>query len=108
MFYYISGNLEYRDANTCVVDCGGVGYQMTVSLLTSESLASKLNQRVKLYTYLAVREDGIELFGFGTSEEKACFSQLITVSGVGPKAAISILSSMSPIGGKSMCVAEKE
>ena len=96
MFYYISGNLEYRDANTCVVDCGGVGYQMTVSLLTSESLASKLNQRVKLYTYLAVREDGIELFGFGTSEEKACFSQLITVSGVGPKAAISILSSMSP------------
>jgi Holliday junction DNA helicase RuvA len=96
MFYYISGNLEYRDANTCVVDCGGVGYQMTVSLLTSESLAPKLNQRVKLYTYLAVREDGIELFGFGTSEEKACFSQLITVSGVGPKAAISILSSMSP------------
>lgn len=96
MFYYISGILEYRDAGICVIDCGGVGYQMTVSLMTSESLAGKINQKVKLYTYLAVREDGIELFGFGTSEEKACFSQLITVSGVGPKAAISILSAMSP------------
>lgn len=96
MFYYINGILEYRDAGICVIDCGGVGYQMTVSLMTSESLAGKINQKVKLYTHLAVREDGIELFGFGTSEEKACFSQLITVSGVGPKAAISILSAMSP------------
>lgn len=96
MFYYVNGNLEYRDAGTCVIDCGGVGYQLTVSLLTSESLANKLNQKVKLYTYLAVREDGVELFGFGSSEERACFNQLITVSGVGPKAAINILSSMSP------------
>ena len=96
MFYYINGNLEYRDSSTCVLDCGGVGYKLTVSLITSESLVNKLNQRVKLYTYLAVREDGIELFGFGSNEERSCFNQLISVSGVGPKAAMSILSTLSP------------
>jgi len=95
MFYYLNGNLEYRDANTCVIDCGGVGYKLTVSLTTSDSLVNKMNQTVKLFTYLAVREDGIELFGFATSEERACFNQLISISGVGPKAAISILSTLS-------------
>lgn len=96
MFYYLNGNLEYRDANTCVIDCSGVGYKLTVSTLTSDSLVNKMNQKVKLYTYLAVREDGVELFGFSSNEECACFNQLITVSGVGPKAAMSILSIMSP------------
>lgn len=96
MFYYLNGNLEYRDSNTCVIDCGGVGYKLTVSLTTSDSLVNKMNQKVKLYTYLAVREDGIELFGFASNEERACFNQLITVSGVGPKAAMSILSTLTP------------
>ncbi|MBO7304264.1 MAG: Holliday junction branch migration protein RuvA [Clostridia bacterium] len=96
MYYYLNGNLEYRDATTCVIDCGGVGYKLTVSLTTSDMLVNKLNHKVKLYTHLAVREDGIELFGFGSNEERACFNQLITVSGVGPKAAINILSTMSP------------
>ena len=96
MFYYLNGNLEYRDSSICVIDCGGVGYKLTVSLTTSDSLVNKMNQKVKLYTYLAVREDGIELFGFGTNEERACFNQLIGVSGVGPKAAMSILSTLSP------------
>lgn len=96
MFYYISGNLEYRDSNICVIDCCGVGYSLTVSLITSESLVNKMEQKVKLYTYLAVREDGIELFGFGTKEERECFNQLISVSGVGPKAAMNILSVMPP------------
>ena len=96
MFYYLKGTLEYRDATTCVIDCGGVGYKLTVSLITSESLANKLEQKVKLFTYLAIREDGIELFGFETNEERVCFNQLITVSGVGPKAAMSILSIMTP------------
>ncbi len=96
MFYYLNGNLEYRDANTCVIDCGGVGYSLTVSLLTSESLVNKMEQKVKLYTYLAVREDGVELFGFGTKEERECFNQLTSVSGVGPKAAMSILSILPP------------
>lgn len=96
MFYYLNGNLEYRDASTCVIDCGGVGYKLTVSLITSDSLINKMNQKVKLFTYLAVREDGVELFGFGTNEERTCFNQLISVSGVGPKAAMSILSTLSP------------
>ena len=67
-----------------------------MSLLTSESLSTKLGQKTKLYTHLAVREDGIELFGFGSNEERTCFNQLISVSGVGPKAAMSILSTLSP------------
>ena len=96
MFYYLNGNLEYRDANTCVIDCGGVGYKLTVTAITSDLLVNKLNQKVKLYTYLAVREDGVEMFGFGSNEERACFNQLISVSGVGPKAAINILSTLSP------------
>ena len=96
MFYYLNGILEYRDVTTCVIDCGGVGYKLTVSMLTSESLANKLGLKAKLYTYLAVREDGVELFGFGSNEERNCFNNLISVSGVGPKAAMSILSTMSP------------
>ena len=96
MFYYLSGELAYRDINTCVIDCGGVGYKLTVSLLTSEAYASKLGKTVKLYTHLAVREDGIELFGFGSNEEKECFNRLTSVSGIGPKAAMSILSTMTP------------
>jgi Holliday junction DNA helicase RuvA len=96
MFYYLNGELAYRDVSTCVIDCGGVGYKLTVSLTTSSALQDKMGQKVKLYTYLAVREDGIELFGFGSNEERACFNNLISVSGVGPKAAMSILSIMTP------------
>jgi Holliday junction DNA helicase RuvA len=96
MFYYLNGELALRDINMCVIDCGGVGYKLTISMITSESLASKLGQKVKLYTYLAVREDGVELFGFGSNEERNAFNLLTAVSGVGPKAAMSILSVMSP------------
>lgn len=96
MFYYLNGELALRDINMCVIDCGGVGYKLTVSMLTSESLSSKLGQNVKLYTYLAVREDGVELFGFGSNEERHAFNLLTAVSGVGPKAAMSILSVMTP------------
>jgi Holliday junction DNA helicase RuvA len=96
MFYYLNGELALRDINTCVIDCGGVGYKLTISMITSESLASKLGQKVKLFTYLAVREDGIELFGFGSNEERHTFNLLTSVSGVGPKAAMNILSVMSP------------
>lgn len=95
MYYYIKGELVFRDVNTCVVDCGGVAYKMTVSLITSESLSGSIGGQVKLFTHLAVREDGIELFGFGSNEERAAFNRLISVSGIGPKAAISILSFMT-------------
>ena len=96
MFYYLSGELTYKDLNTCVIDCGGVGYKLTVSQITSQSLASSVGKKAKLFTHLAVREDGIELFGFGTELERSCFNNLTAVSGVGPKAAISILSVMTP------------
>lgn len=96
MYYYLNGELTYRDLNTCVIDCGGVGYKLTVSFLTSEALMTKVGKQVKLFTHLAVREDGIELFGFGSYEEKECFNRLTSVSGVGPKAAMNILSTMTP------------
>ena len=96
MFYYLYGTLEINDAGICVIDCSGVGYKLTTSLITCELLREKLGQKVKLFTYLAVREDGIELFGFESNEERECFNKLITVSGVGPKAAMSILSIMTP------------
>ena len=96
MFYYINGELTYKNLNTCVLDCGGVGYKLTVSQLTSEALSSSLGKRVKLFTYLAVREDGMELFGFGSEEERSCFNNLTSVSGIGPKVAMNILSVMTP------------
>ena len=96
MFYYICGELAYRDLNTCVIDCGGVGYKLTVSQITSQELGASLGKKSKLFTHLAVREDGIELFGFGSEQERSCFNNLTTVSGVGPKAAMSILSVMTP------------
>ena len=96
MYYYLYGTLEVNDAGTAVIDCGGVGYKLTTSLITSEILREKLGQKIKIFTHLAVREDGVELFGFESKEERECFNKLITVSGVGPKAAMSILSIMTP------------
>ena len=96
MFYYVNGELVLREPTMCVIDCGGVGYALNVSLLTSESLAAKIGSSVKLYTYLSAREDGVEMFGFGTNEERTAFNLLITVSGVGPKAAMNILSVLTP------------
>ena len=96
MYYYLSGELAYKELNGCVIDCGGVGYKLTISTITSEKIASKVGGTVKLFTHLAVREDGIELFGFIDDDERSCFNKLIAVSGVGPKAAINILSALSP------------
>ncbi len=96
MFYYLKGELTHRSHSICVIDCGGVGYKLTVSMNTSDALISKLGKEVKLFTHLAVRENEIELFGFGSSEERECFNHLTSVSGIGPKVAMSILSTMTP------------
>lgn len=96
MFYYLRGELAVCEVGVCVIDCGGIGYKLTTSAITSQKLANKVGQNVRLFTHLAVREDGVELFGFDSSEERACFNLLIGVNGVGPKAAISILSLLSP------------
>ncbi len=97
MFYYISGKLAYSNPNTAVIDAGGVGYKMTISENTFNALP-RLNSDgyAKLYTYMAVREDDVELFGFVSEAELSTFKMLLTVSGVGPKAAISILSLLTP------------
>ena len=63
MFYYVCGELALREAQAAVIDCGGVGYRLTVSLNTSEALSGSENKKVKLFTYLQVREDGVELYG---------------------------------------------
>lgn len=96
MFYYLDGTLAEREAGLAVVDCGGVGYRLTVSLTTSDALGAKIGARVKLYTHLQVKEDGMELFGFRDKDELDCFRLLIGVSGVGPKAAMGILSIYTP------------
>ncbi len=97
MFYYISGKLAYSNPNTAVIDAGGVGYKMTISENTFNSLPRlNFDGYAKLYTYMAVREDDVELFGFINEAELSSFKMLLTVSGVGPKAAISILSLLTP------------
>lgn len=96
MFFYLQGELTVRKSNLCVIDCGGVGYQLTVSLNTSDRLLGKEGSKVKLYTHLAVREDGVELFGFSSLEERETFHNLTSVSGIGPKVALSILSQFTP------------
>ena len=100
MFYYIEGKLAHLDYTFAVVDAHGVGYKLTITQNTYEAMPPHRSvseaPTVRLYTYMAVREDGIELFGFGNEEELESFKLLITVSGVGPKAAISILSLLTP------------
>ena len=100
MFYYIEGKLALADYTFAVIDAGGVGYKLSISQTTYEALPPHLSVKeaptVRLYSYMAVREDGVELFGFYSTQELDAFKLLITVSGVGPKAAISILSILSP------------
>jgi Holliday junction DNA helicase RuvA len=96
MFYYLNGTLAALETPIAVIDCGGVGYQLTVSNVTAALLGDKIGKTTKLLTHLAVREDGIELFGFISREERECFMKLTSVSGIGPKAAMSILSTMTP------------
>ncbi|MBQ3012667.1 MAG: Holliday junction branch migration protein RuvA [Clostridia bacterium] len=99
MFYYISGKLAYATPTTAVIDAGGVGYKLTISETTYNSLPPRHTVDApiaKLFTYMAVREDGIELFGFASETELSSFKMLLSVSGVGPKAAISILSLLTP------------
>lgn len=100
MIYCLSGELLFTDAvaSTAVIDCCGVGYKVTVTSNTLRKLPVNPEKppRIRLLTYMQVREDGVDLFGFYTAEELDMFKLLISVSGVGPKAAVSILSLMTP------------
>ena len=96
MFYYVKGPVVHMAPYLAVVDCGGVGYACRT---TNNTLARlRKGETSTLYTHLNVREDAMELYGFASENELSCFQLLISVSGVGPKAALSILSSTSPEG----------
>jgi len=95
MYYHLNGELVLLELQTAVIDCGGVGYKLTIS----ENTYYKLPQppaKAKLYTYLSVKEDAMDLYGFYSLEELDTFKLLIGVSGIGPKAAMSILSQLTP------------
>lgn len=98
MFYYISGTLAHREPGFAVLDCGGVGYRLTVSQNTMAALDTLQGKSAKLYTHMAVREDDVELFGFFTEDELHTFRLLTGVSGIGPKAAMGVLSAFTPDG----------
>lgn len=94
MYSFISGIVDEKTEQYVVIDCNGVGYEIYVSNNTLSNLPS-VGEMAKVYTYLQVREDAMQLFGFLNKEEKNMFLELITVSGVGPKMALVILSSLS-------------
>ena len=96
MFYYVQGTVAHIGPYLAVIDCGGVGYACRTTNHTIAALTR--GKSAKLYTYLHVREEVFELYGFISESELNCFEKLIGVSGVGPKAALAILSSNTPEG----------
>ncbi|MEN8904792.1 MAG: Holliday junction branch migration protein RuvA [Clostridiales bacterium] len=94
MFAYISGILDHKNKDYVVVDVSGVGYKIYTSMNSLCNLDS--DEKVKMYTYIHIREDILDIYGFSTKEELGIFELLISVSGVGPKAAISVLSTTNP------------
>ncbi|MBO5726788.1 MAG: Holliday junction branch migration protein RuvA [Clostridia bacterium] len=91
MISSLRGKLIYSDKDFIIVECGGVGFKCAVSLNTVGRLP-KVNSEIFIYTYMSVKEDAIDLFGFFSLEEIECFKLLLSVSGVGPKMAIALLS----------------
>ena len=94
MLYFLKGITAALEPGLAVIECAGVGYACKTTSFPLSGLQP--GKPATLYTHLSVREDGIELYGFGTKEEKRLFLQLTSVSGVGPKAALSILSTTTP------------
>lgn len=95
MLYNIRGKLTVSDVNFIVVECGGVGFKCFTTLNTVKNIGRTGNE-VNVFTYLAVREDAMDLYGFATLDELNAFRLLISVSGIGPKAAAAILSELAP------------
>lgn len=95
MIYSLRGKLIHVGENTAVIECGGVGYLCSTTRTTLNALPAQ-GSEVMLYTYMNVREGAIDLFGFATIAEQNCFRRLTSVSGVGPKVALGILSELKP------------
>lgn len=94
MFHHVSGTVSYIEPNLAVIDCNGIGFELNVTAHTISRL--QIGAESTLFTCEIIREDVFDLYGFFDRQEKRCFQMLIGVSGVGPKAAISILSSATP------------
>ena len=94
MLYYVSGKVAVLEPGLAVIDCDGVGYGCRVTAYTAGQL--KLNQNAKLYITESIREDAFDLYGFSSREEQRCYELLTSVNGVGPKAAMAILSAGGP------------
>lgn len=95
MFYSLTGNIIYSDLNSVAVECSGVGFKCFTTMNTLRKIGGN-GDKVTLYTHLNVREDALDLFGFADTYELDFFKLLISVSGVGPKAALAILSELNP------------
>ncbi len=95
MFYSLTGKIVYSDITRAAIECQGIAFDVTTSVNTLRRIGN-VGDTATLYTHLAVREDGVELFGFADNEELSYFRMLISVSGVGPKAAVAILSVLTP------------
>lgn len=106
MFYYLDGVYAHMAHQFIVIDCGGVGYRVFTSLHTLSQLG-EVGRRAKVYTYLHIREDIMDLYGFYDPEELNCFKMLLSVSGVGPKVALSLLSELTP-GQFAVCVVTQD
>ena len=94
MLYYVSGKVAILEPGLAVIDCGGVGYGCRITAFTAGQL--KLNQSARLYITESIREDAFDLYGFSSREEQRCYELLTSVNGVGPKAAMAILSAGGP------------
>lgn len=96
MIYSLKGKIILKENNLAVIECGGVGYACRTTLNTLSSLECDNSRDTLLYTFMSVHENGIELFGFLTKQELNCFKMLLSVSGVGAKVGLSILSDFTP------------
>ena len=106
MISFLIGTIEDKQENSLLLDVGGVGFEMSISSNTFSTLPM-IGESVKVLTYMSVREDDISLFGFSSKEEKDLFIKLISVSGIGPKVAISILSGLT-LNALSIAIANKD
>lgn len=95
MIYSLNGTVIHTELNAVVIECGGVGYKCLATMNTLRALP-KIGEKAMVYTHMLVREDAVELCGFATTNEMNCFKMLMSISGVGAKVAISILSELLP------------
>ena len=95
MFYSLTGKLVHMEPGVVAIECGGVAFKCFTSMNTQKNMP-RIGETATVYTHLNVREDALDLYGFSTKSELNCYKMLTTISGVGPKAALAILSVVSP------------